>query len=103
MLFRLSELNFFAKCFYSKDEINAISTEESKLEKLDEKIQREIGSRTSFEKVKPNQQEDDKSEKKLSFSSLINSSFLIEYMYYIFQAIFQIAHQLDHPYQGPIE
>ncbi len=40
----------------------------------------------------------DKPQKKLTFSAMINSSFLIEYMFYIFQGIFQIADQLNYPF-----
>ena len=87
-----------ANCFYSNQHLNALDIDnKERLDEFKDNTLRQTLESTISPTIKH------KPEKKLTFSAMINSSFLIEYMFYIFQGIFQIAGNLDHPYKGHIE
>jgi hypothetical protein len=94
----MSELNTFASCFYSEDVVVVLSSDGNKEERLGQTSERIVkASYDSTHQIKKNKENEN--EKKLTFSAIINSSFLIEYMYYIFQGIYKIANHLDHSSQ----
>ena len=76
IFFRLTELNSVASCFFIK--------KNASFKLNDENVNKDNkNSKTTIQK-------------KLTFSAIINNPFLIEYMFFIFQGIYQIAKEIEY-------
>ena len=81
---RFTELNLIANLFFDQSMETNNSDDKTKI------LLNEINdSSLETEKIKCNT--------KKTFSEMINNSFLMEYMFYIFQGIFKIAKEIDNP------